>query len=213
MQPIEDIIRHLGAKKSFQKGEHLFNAGDTAKGMYYVESGAIRVYRMDDEGKEVEVVRLEDGDFLGEAVLFVSPAYPAFAQAVKDSEVWFIPKEALFQQLEKDPVASRFFLTLLAQKCVTLNQRIEALGLNTVKQRLAQYLLARCSGDRECQIDLDIKKHDLARLLGTISETLSRNLRQMQEQGLIEVRGTRIIVKDRRRLQEEISSPAFSAAP
>jgi CRP-like cAMP-binding protein len=93
-------------------------------------------------------------------------------------------------------------LLLLARKCQVLNQRIETLGLRTVRQRLAQYLLSFCRGDEACRLELPIKKVELARQLGTISETLSRNLRQLQEAGLIEVRKRQILVKSPRRLRE-----------
>jgi CRP/FNR family transcriptional regulator len=91
-----------------------------------------------------------------------------------------------------------------------LSDKIESLGLRTVRQRLIRYLLSRCSGDRECLVDLEVKKGELAKILGTISETLSRNLRHMHEKGLIEVEGNRVRIKDCPALREELrnsSSP------
>lgn len=205
-EPIPPLLKKLGKLKNYKKDELLFSAQDEAEGLYYVESGEIRVYKMDEQGKEVEVVRLEQGDFLGEAILFVSSKFPFFAQAVKDSQVLFLDKKTIFHSLEKDPTTARFFLNLLARKCVTLSSRIESLGLKTVRQRLIQYLLSNCSGDQRCLVELKTKKAELAKILGTISETLSRNLKQMQEQGLIEVKGSKIYVKNCPSLREEITS-------
>jgi len=98
--------------------------------------------------------------------------------------------------MSRDPAAARFFVELLARKCLVLNERIEALGLRTVRQRIVQYLLSRCSGRGACVVELAVKNTDLARLLGTVPETLSRNLRRMQEEGLIEVKGRKIRVLD-----------------
>jgi len=204
MDHIVDIIKDFGDKKKFSKGELLFSAEDKANGFYYVRSGEIRIYKMDEKGKEIEVVRLGPGDFLGEAVVFVSPVFPAFAQAVKDSCVLFFEKESIIRNIEKDSSLVKFFLNLLARKCVKLNKRIETLSLRTVRQRLAQYLLTKCEENQPCIIDLKIKKKELAQLIGTVSETLSRNLKQMQDEGLIEVKGNTIQVKDSMKLRDVV---------
>jgi CRP/FNR family transcriptional regulator len=191
-----------GRLQTYGAGDMLFLAGDPADGLYYVKTGQVRVYKMDEQGREVEVVRLEPGDFFGDAVLFVHDRFPAFAEAVMDSEVYFIEKGRLLQDLDEIPGLARDFITLLARKCVTLNRRIEALGLQTVRQRLARFLLLRCQGRASCNVQLDLKKAELARLLGTISETLSRNLKQLQEDGMIEVSGRTIRIKDCSRLKD-----------
>lgn len=144
-------MKSFGKRRRYRKADYLFNAQDKADGFYYVESGEIRVFKMDEQGKEVEVARLDPGDFLGEAIVFVSPAFPFFAQAVKDSEVLFFDKETIFQKIEEDPTVAKFFLNLLARKCLTLSNRIESLGLRTVRQKLIQYLLSRCSGELKCR--------------------------------------------------------------
>ncbi len=205
-ESIPPFLKRLGRLKNYKKHERLFDAQDEANGFYYVESGEVRVFKMDEQGKEVEVVRLEQGDFLGEAILFVSSVFPFFAQAVKDSEVLFFDKNTIFQKLEKDPSTAKFFLNLLARKCLTLNKRIESLGLKTVRQRLIQYLLSKCSGEKVCLVELKIKKTELAKILGTISETLSRNLKQMQDEGLIEVKGNKIYIKSCPLLRAELAS-------
>lgn len=205
MENLEYYLTELGQEQSHFVGQFLFHAHDPALGLYYVRSGEIRVYKMDEQGKEIEIVRLGTGDFLGEAILFVSDIFPVFAQAVKESQVVFMEKTRLFSRLDRDPALARFFAELLARKCVVLNRRIEALGLQTVRQRLIQYLLTRCRGQQECFIELDIKKSELAKLLGTISETLSRNLKQLQDQGLIEVKGNAIHLKDCPRLRQDLS--------
>ena len=198
-------LKSFGQRKKYKKGELLFSAQDKADGFYYVESGEIRVFKMDEQGKELEVVRLAQGDFLAEAIVFVSPLFPFFAQAVKDSELLFFDKKTILQKIEGNPSMAKFFLNLLAKKCLTLSKRIESLGLKTVRQRLVQYLMARCSGEQQCIVELKMKKAELAKILGTISETLSRNLKQMQDEGLIEVRGNNIHIKDCLALREELT--------
>ncbi|NOR22117.1 MAG: cyclic nucleotide-binding domain-containing protein [Candidatus Aminicenantes bacterium] len=206
MVTIERAIKDIGRLKKYRKDELLFSAQQKANGLYYVQSGEIRVFKMDEQGREVEVVRLEPGDFLGEAILFVSSVFPFFAQAVKDSKVLFFDKNKIFKKIDEEPSIAKFFLNLLARKCLILNRRIESLGLETVRQRLIQYLLLHCSGEQQCAVELKTKKVELAKILGTISETLSRNLKQMQDEGLIEVEGNKIHIKDCLKLRLELLS-------
>lgn len=200
------ILEDMGSARKYSTGTLIFAAGESAREFYFVRGGEIRVYKMDDRGREIEVLRVGPGDFVGEAVVFASESYPVFAEASKDSEVLVLTKESVFEKIGKDRETGRFFLSLLARKCLVLNERIEALGLKTVRERLIQYLLSSCSGMNECLIELNLKKGDLARLLGTISETLSRTLRQMEEEGLIEVQGPRIRVIDCRRMRKDLHS-------
>lgn len=197
-------IKKLGRIQAFGKDEMLFNAGDDANGFYYVQSGEVRIFRMDDQGKEVEIVRLNPGDFFGEAVVFVSDKFPAFAQAVMDTKTLFFSKNMIFQHIDKDPSIARFFISLLARKCIVLNKRIETLELRTVRQRLAQFILSQYQEQKSEVIVLNMKKIELARFIGTISETLSRCLKQMQEDNLIEVHGREIRVKDSVKLKQEL---------
>jgi CRP/FNR family transcriptional regulator len=197
-------IKSLGRIRAFRKDEILFNAGDSANGFYYVLYGEVRIFRMDNHGKEVEVVRINPGDFFGEAVVFVSDKFPAFAQAVKDTETLFFSKKTIFQHIDKDPTIARFFISLLAKKCIVLNKRIETLELRTVRQRLAQFILSQYQEQQSDVIVLNMKKIELARFIGTISETLSRNLKLMQEDNLIEVHGRNIRVKDSEKLRQEL---------
>lgn len=204
IEPIPAGLKQLGHPKTYQKDEMLFYVQDKAEGFYYVEAGEIRVFKMDEKGKEIEVTRLEPGDILGEAIMFVSPVFPFFAQAVKKARVFFFAKEKILSAIDRDPKIAKFFLNLLASKCLVLNKRIESLGLKNVRQRLIQYLLSHCAGEQKCSIELKQRKGELAKILGTIGETLSRNLKQLQDEKLIEVEGNQIHIKDCQKLRSEL---------
>ncbi len=192
----------MGVKKVYRKGAFLFLAQEDARGFFLILKGEVRVFRMDDTGKELEIVRLRPGEFFGEAIAILKGRFPAFARATQDSEVLFFETQTVFRKMDEDPAVSKLMLLLLARKCQLLNQRIENLGLRTVRERLAQYLISFCRGDEACRLDLPIKKVELARQLGTISETLSRNLRQLQEENIIKVNKRAISIKSPKRLRE-----------
>lgn len=196
MNKLPEAIRSLGRERRLGKGASLFEADEAAAEFYYLQQGEIRVYKLDDQGREMEVTRLAAGDFVGEAFALVGGRFPFFAQASRDSRVLAFPAAAVERAIVADPEAARFFVRLLARKCVSLSGRVESLGMRTVSQRLAEFLLSRCGGPGGCLVDLPMSKGELAKSLGTVSETLSRSLRQLRDDGLIEVRGPSIRVLD-----------------
>lgn len=189
-------LRAVGTLRRVGRDELLFAEGDRVNGFYIIQSGEVRVFKMDEQGREVEVARLGPGETLAEAVAFAADEFPLFAQAVRDSAVLFFDKDAVLRRIDADPDLAKSFITLLARKCLILNKRIESLGLLTVKQRLSQYLLSQCSGRGQCLVTLSMSKGELAKVLGTVNETLSRTLKQLREEGTIEVKGDRILIKD-----------------
>jgi CRP/FNR family transcriptional regulator len=204
-RPGRDVLS-LGVPKRLPKGALIFQAGDPAGGFYFLESGVIRVYKTDDQGRELDVARIETGDFVGEAVAFDEGCFPFSAEAAEDSEVRYFEPATVWPAVERVPSVARFFIRLLARKCVLLGGRVESLGLRTVRERLAQYLLQKCPGTCPGVVELAVTKGELARLLGTVGETLSRTLGQMERDGLIEVRGRRIQLKDCLRIRGEIET-------
>jgi len=205
MDALDKKIETLGTRRSYKKDSFLFLAEEEARGFYYVTSGEVRIFRMDDSGREVEIVRLRPGEFFGEAIAIASGKFPAFARAAADTDVLYFDRLRVLRSIQADPAVAQFFLILLANKCILLNERIETLNLRTVRQRLAQYLLGYCTAAHPCDISLAIKKSELAKHLGTISETLSRTFRRMEQEGLIKVSGRHIQVLDRERLRRELN--------
>lgn len=193
-----------GRPKHYPRGAILFQEGDKAGAFFRIDRGEVRVGKLDDQGRQLEVARLGAGEFLGEAVAFLGGRFPFFAEAAVDADVTMFLAREVLAAVGRDPGAARFFIDLLARKCLVLSRRVESLGLETVRQRLARYLLGHCGGGGGCAIRLPVKKSELASQLGTIAETLSRNLKHLQQDGLIEVRGAEIKVIDCPGLRSEL---------
>ncbi len=186
----ERLLADLGRRRSFARGEVLFAAGEPARTFHYVRSGEVRVFQAGEDGREVEVGRFRRGDFVGEAVAFAGADFPSSAQAVRGTETLAFDVREVLARVGRDAEAARFFLRLLARKCLVLNERVLSLTLRTVRQRLAQYLLARRGQDGV--VRLETPKAELARMLGVSAETLSRTLRRLEEGGAVAVEGRRI---------------------
>lgn len=200
-----EAIHPLGVSKKLPIGDICFHAGTPAHGFYVVVSGEIRLYKMDENGKEAEITRLHAGQFLGEVILFASAVFPVTAVATQDTELLFFEKSRILQAVEDNPVIAHGLLGLLARKCLSLNRTIEQLALSTVRQRLIAYLLQQSEAAPNEAIQLSSTKTDLAKTLSTIPETLSRTLKQLQDERLITVDRRQISLVDRKKLQAELT--------
>ena len=149
-------------------------------------------------------------DAFAEAALFLGGAYPAFAEALADSQLLFFPKRDFVQLIEKNPQLSINIIVSLSHYLKKFASLIEELSLKEVSSRIAKYLMdlslkASKEGKNPGEVELDLSKTQLASKLGTISETLSRTLAKMKNRKIIDVKRNRILILDREAL-EELSS-------
>jgi CRP-like cAMP-binding protein len=163
MNDLPEPVRRIGRESVYAKGAFLFQAEEKADAFFFIVSGEIRVFKMDEQGREMEITRLGGGDFVGEAFALVHGRFPFFAQAAREVRALVFGADAAGKAIASNPAAARFFVRLLARKCVQLSGRVESLGMKTVRQRLAEYLLSGCRGEGGCAIALPMKKGELAK--------------------------------------------------
>lgn len=185
------------------KGTTVFNQGDACKGMYIVESGAVKVFKTGADGREHVLHVVMPGDCFGEAAMFLGTGYPADAQAVKDSTLILIRKEQLLSLLSREPELSLQLMAAMAGWSRRLVAKVEALTLKDAGARLAEYLLNHASSNRGVsETRLSVPKNILASQLGVSSETLSRLLTRFEAEGLIESEGRGIKLLNLREMKE-----------
>lgn len=188
--------------QKLEKGQLLFSEGGSAKGFYLVVAGKIKIYKLSMEGKEQILHIFGPGEICGEVPVFAGGSYPANAEAIEPAEVLFFPRSALVELIRREPSLALNMLGILSQRLRRFTHLVEDLSLKEVPGRLAAYLifLGERSGEPET-VELDITKAQLASLLGTIPETLSRILAKMAQQEIISVEGRKITVVDRKALE------------
>ncbi|OHE34028.1 MAG: transcriptional regulator, partial [Syntrophus sp. RIFOXYC2_FULL_54_9] len=186
---------------SFQKGERVFSEGDDGIGFYMVTEGRVKIFRVSAEGKEQILHLFGPGESFGEVSVFTGRGFPADAVTSLQTTLLFFPRMAFSALIQKDPALALNMLGQLSMRLRHFADLIEDLSLKEVPGRLAKYLLFLSSKEGDREIALDVSKGQLASVLGTIPETLSRILAKMHRQGLIRLRGARILILDRRGLE------------
>jgi CRP/FNR family transcriptional regulator len=205
----EDLkrIKAIASFKRLVKKEILFSEGEEARGFYVILSGKVKLYKVSPEGKEQILHVVSAPDAFAEAALFLEGSYPAFAEALTESQLLFFPKRDFIQLIERNPQLSINIIVSLSHFLRKFASLIEELSLKEVSSRVAKYLIdlslksARV-GKNPKEVDLDLSKTQLASKLGTIGETLSRTLAKMKAKRIIDVRKNRILILNREVLEE-----------
>jgi CRP/FNR family transcriptional regulator len=183
--------------RGYRRGEFIFMEGDAADGFYIVAVGQVKIFKTSLDGKEQILHIYGPGNPFGEVPVFSGSRFPANAQALVNSRILFLSRKAFVELIGRNPSLSMNMLAELSMRLRQFTVQIENLSLKEVPSRLASYLiyLSR-EQDSPGQVTLNISKGQLASLLGTIPETLSRIFAKMSTQNLIRVDGKRIRLLD-----------------
>ncbi len=201
-EQLEAVVK-IGVVKKFGKGEAIFLEGDPGNGFYMVAAGKVKIFKMSFSGKEHILHIFGPGEPFGEVPVFHGKPFPANAEALVKSSLIFFSREQFVALVHAHPTIALNMLAVLSLRLRRFVDQIENLSLKEVPARLAGYLLYLLEeqGSEE-SVELEISKGQLASLLGTIPETLSRIFAKMSEEGLIDVDGKKIRILDRAALAE-----------
>jgi CRP/FNR family transcriptional regulator, dissimilatory nitrate respiration regulator len=196
-----DALAGIAREKRFEKGATIFTEGDEADGFYAVVSGKVKIFKTSFAGREHTLHIFGPGAPFGEVPVFTGRRFPAHAQALEACRCLFFPKQEFLRLIRNQPELVLNILAVLSQRLHRFTTQIEDLSLKEVPERLAGYLLYLSEQSGSSTVRLDISKGELATLLGTIPETLSRILARMVQQDYIRMIGAEITVLDLARVR------------
>jgi CRP/FNR family transcriptional regulator len=196
-------IEKIAVEKEYEKGKIIFYDGDEGKGFYLVASGTVSVYKLSPEGKEQILHLVKEGGIVGAVPVFSGTSFPANARALAVSRLLFFDRDKFLRLISQKPLTAMNILALLSARLREFTVQIENLSLKEIPSRLASYLLylSEEQGMRDA-VRLNLPKLQLANLLGTGPESLSRALSSMKQKGLISEEGKYIKILDRTLLKE-----------
>jgi CRP/FNR family transcriptional regulator, dissimilatory nitrate respiration regulator len=198
-------LNRIAADRIYRRGETIFLEGDPGDGFYIVAAGKVKVFKVSLEGKEQILHIYGPGNPFGEVPVFSGDNFPANAVALVKSRLLFFSRRAFTDLITANPSLSMNMLAVLSMRLREFAVQIENLSLKEVPGRLASYLLYLAEEQTPAAgapIRLPISKGQLASLLGTIPETLSRILAKLSTQLMIRVNGSEIEITDQAQLEE-----------
>ena len=196
-------VEHRTRRIRLARGEALFLEGDVARGFYVLTLGRVKVYKSSPLGREQILHVVGPGESVGEVAMFSGETFPATAEALVRTEAVFVPKQALLDMVTGEPEVAMTLLAGLSRRLREFARLIEDLSLRDVQDRLAAYLLYQSRDTPSADaLTLPLSKTQLASMLGTVPETLSRAFQRLSKEGLVYVKGQTVQIKDRPALQK-----------
>lgn len=204
-------------QRRLEAGATLYMAGQKRSSVWVISSGALKTCELDVDGREQVVGFHGPGDVLGLERIEV-PEHRGFALALEPTSVCRIPVDRLIARLSSMPELWREVLGIAGRQLASAREVHRVLGQLQTGQRLAWFLLdssgprrvnCQCSG--ELVIQLPMQRQDIASFLGMTLETVSRSFSALQREGLIEVQGRTVRLRDPRGLAAR-ATPQQSAA-
>jgi CRP/FNR family transcriptional regulator, dissimilatory nitrate respiration regulator len=200
-----DRIAAGTAELHVSRGEILFNKGDPCVGFHLVIYGQVKLAFISPQGAEKVVEIVGPGFSFGEALMFMEKPYIVMAQTLADSLLLHVSKEAVFDELQRDPGFARKMLAGLSRRLHGLISDVESYSLQSGTQRVIGYLLRQdemlAATSTSYNVTLPTSKAVVASRLNLTPEHFSRILHELTEAALISVDGREVKILDAAKLR------------
>lgn len=190
-------IMKVASLRSIPRHTVVLHAGDSTDNIYFVLSGSLKVQVSDEDGREVILSKLGPGELFGEMGVLDDNPRSATVLAVEPSEVVVMGKADFKKCLADNPDVSLFIMRNLTRRLRMADRNIESLALLDVYGRVARLLLEAAETiDGRKVVTHKITKQDIGKMIGASREMVSRVMRDLTAQGLIEEVDGRLVIND-----------------
>lgn len=189
----------------YPRGSALFMQSQPSEGIYILCRGRIKLSTCSRDGKVIILQIAEAGEVLGLSAVVSGTPFEATAEVIEPSQISFIRKSDFLRILQQNSDACLNAVRQLSQNYQTAHLQICSLGLSSsVADKLAKLFLGWCANSN-CQGSIHLKitytHEEIAEMIGTSRETVSRLLKNFRERNLISLKGSDLIIHDRRKLE------------
>ncbi|MTI48715.1 Crp/Fnr family transcriptional regulator [Sporosalibacterium faouarense] len=202
-----EIIKMTGHRE-YKKGETIFLEGTDANTLYIINEGRIKLFKYTKDGKEQILHILSNGDFFGELNLFKDGEYNFNAKAIMETKICTLTKDKMKAIILDKPEIGLKILEVIGDRLSNVETLAQSLATNDVEARIAKLLLdLKEEYGKEVlkgtSLKLPITKGDMSNYTGVARETISRKLKKFEEEGIIELVGTKkIVIIDEEKLED-----------
>lgn len=198
------------ALRRLRRGETLFLQREPSTGFHAVVHGRIALAARSPQGRERVSAVVEAGRSFGEAIMFLEKPYIVSAKALSDALVLHVAKETVFAELERNPGFGRRVIASLSAKLHATVRELDMYALGSGGRRFAAWLLRAVPAEERgtVAVTLPASKRAVASQLNLSAEHLSRILRELAREGLVEVRGRKLGIPDAGRLRDWVTGIA-----
>lgn len=194
-------LAEVARDRSYPKGSVILFEDDPGDALYVVLRGMVKVVLIGEDGREVILSILKEGDCFGEMALIDDEPRSAHVIAMEDSDLLVLRREDFHQRLKDTPSMALGLLRTLSRRLREADDKIGGLVLLDVPGRVAKLLLRLADEHDGMHITRRVTHHTMAQMVGSSRETVSRTMRDFVEHGLIEVSRKMITIRNRAALE------------
>jgi CRP-like cAMP-binding protein len=184
-------------EREYPRNSVILFEDDPGDALYIVSNGQVKVVLIGEDGREVILSVLSDGDFFGEMSLIDDEPRSAHVIAMKDSHVLVLRRDDFQAQVQQFPAIALKLLKVLVHRLRRADVKIGGLVLLDVNGRVARLLLDMADEAGGPHITRKLTHHTIAQMIGSSRETVSRAMRELMDRGLIAVTRREITIQDR----------------
>lgn len=181
-----------------EPGTVMIEQGRRCRGAALILSGVIRVYKLSPDGKQITLYRVGEGEtcVLAISCLMGGVDYPVIAEVEDEAEVVMLPLDVLRTLMQRSEPWQRFIFAAMSQSMMDMMNLVDEIAFRRMDERLAARLL-------QCEIGrIELTHEQLAADIGTAREVVSRLLKELENNGLIELKRGLVIIRDRKGLEK-----------
>lgn len=200
-----DTVAYVMIERFYPKGTVLFLEGDKGEALFLILQGRIKISKASVDGRQQILQILKDGDIFAEVILFDQGPYPATAEALEDSTCWLLRSADMVKLLQNQPMLAVTLLRIMSRRLRQAQLLIRDLALHDAYGRMAGLLLQFSQREGEktgdgVLLDLELTRQEMASMIGTSRETVTRILSRFQKDGILILDKQRIIIRDEEKL-------------
>lgn len=216
-----ELFRHLNEEEMYRvidisisrnlpKSSHIFLQDEPLENVYFMKIGKVKIYKTDANGKEQIVAIMKSGDMFPHIGFFRSGGYPANSEVIETATLIVIPIRAFEKVLIENPELSIKVFKVLGEKIVDLQERLaDQILNNTYEQILKLFVrIGKIHGEKYKEdlilLKAEFTNRDLANMIGTTRETVSRTLSKMKKEGLLKVDSNGNMIYNPERLLDKL---------
>lgn len=220
MQGMDSLVAHISGdvalnefianrqQSKLKKKQIIYSEGNHPYRLYYVQSGKVKTYKTNSDGKELIVSLYSEGDFFGYIALLEGTIYKESAETIEESEIIALPKNEFDELLNSNKEVMQKFIQLLANNVSEKEEQLLGIAYNSMRKKVADALILLCKKykkEHEPQFSMHISRENLANIAGTAKESLIRTLSDFKDEKLIDIQEGNIVILNETKLSNMLN--------
>ncbi|MCY7420397.1 MAG: response regulator [Chitinophagaceae bacterium] len=189
---------------SYGKKQFIYKEGQRPRAVYCVVSGKVKIYRTNDDGKELIINIYGEGDYFGYTPILEENNYKESAQVLEDAKIMLIPREDFMQLVSTDLSIAKVFIKIITRNILEKEDSLLNLAYNTLRKKVAFgliQLLEKYKIENDAKPQLNLSRENMAQTIGIATESLIRTLGDFKDEKLIDIQVGKVIILDEKKLR------------